>query len=340
MNSKLKLLAAFVASSGLITGVAVAASSPSVSTGGTSSRDQTSAVLHGTVNPNGASTRYAFEFGLTNTYGGTTATTTLAAGTKTVTVTTTASGLIPGTAYHYRLVASNSSGTTVGQDRTFTTSGNPPPNVATGPASQLSTSGATVSGIINPQGSRTSYYFQYGLTNAYGSQTFEGTIAPSRNILAVTAALTGLQSGTWFHYRLVAVHSVGPASYGADQMFFTFPSPRPKPRLPLTIKPVRTSKRPFTFTTTGKLVPPSWIPQPQACFEGVYVRFFLGKRQISFQNVQVQPNCTFSAKTVFRRLPGRGKPTRTVKLTVRYHFRGNPYLAPFDPAPRTVTLVG
>jgi hypothetical protein len=197
-----------------------------------------------------------------------------------------------------------------------------------------------VSGIINPQGSRTTYFFQYGLTGLYGSQTAPGTVPPGRNILAVTAALAGLQSGKWFHYRLVAVHSVGPAIYGNDMTFFTYPNPRPKPRLPLTIKPLRTSKRPFTFITTGKLVPPSWIPQPLACFEGVYVRFYLGKRQISFQNVQVQPNCTFSAKTVFRRLPGTGRPNRTVRLTVRYHFRGNPYLAPFNPAARTVTLVG
>src|SRR5262249_20983190 len=42
--------------------------------------------------------------------------------------------LKPGTTYHYRLVARNSAGTTLGADRTFTAPADAKPLVATGPA--------------------------------------------------------------------------------------------------------------------------------------------------------------------------------------------------------------
>jgi hypothetical protein len=47
-------------------------------------------------------------------------------GTKAVAVQVTASGLLPGTVYHYRLTATSRFGTTIGADRTFKTAGHPP----------------------------------------------------------------------------------------------------------------------------------------------------------------------------------------------------------------------
>ncbi len=340
MHRKLKLLGVLLATSAFVTGVAVAATSPSVSTGGTTSRTNTSAVLHASVNPNGDSTHYGFQWGLTKTYGVLSSARTLAAGTKPVAVTATAGKLIPGTVYHYRVIASNRYGAGLGQDRTFKTTGNPPPGATTGPASQITSSGATVSGVINPNGDKTVYDFQYGLTGLYGSQTFSQTVPAGGSPVTVTSTLAGLSSGTWFHYRLVAVHPDGQTTPGVDATFFTYPSPRPNPRVTMTVRPHRTSKRPFTFATAGKVTGPSWIPQPQSCFENVYVRYFLGKRQVSFQEVPLASNCTYSATTMFKGLPGRGKRHRTVRLSVQVHFRGNPYLAPTDTKSQTVTLVG
>jgi hypothetical protein len=48
---------------------AVAASSPTVVTSTATHVGQTSAVLNGTVNPNGSSTTYFFQWGLTTAYG-------------------------------------------------------------------------------------------------------------------------------------------------------------------------------------------------------------------------------------------------------------------------------
>lgn len=70
--------------------------------------------------PSGNPTSYRFEFGTTTAYGQTTAT--LYAGAQTATlVSRVVSGLSAGTTYHYRVVATNSTGTVAGADRTFAT---------------------------------------------------------------------------------------------------------------------------------------------------------------------------------------------------------------------------
>ena len=71
--------------------------------------------------PNGVATGVHFEYGPTTAYGSTTPPTRVGAGTSIVPVTTPVTGLSPGTTYHARVVATNSAGTTNGEDVTFTT---------------------------------------------------------------------------------------------------------------------------------------------------------------------------------------------------------------------------
>ena len=168
MRGRLQVLAAVGLASAGISAVATAASSPAVSTGPTTNVKDSSAVLHGIVNPNGSSTTYYFQWGLTSGYGVNGPARGAGAGTKAVAVQQTAGGLIPGTTYHYRLVATNQFGTTVGNDRTLRTAGHPPPGVATGPASNVNATGAILTGAINPSGGATSWWFQWGSTTGYG----------------------------------------------------------------------------------------------------------------------------------------------------------------------------
>lgn len=95
--------------------------SPSVTTLVPTAITMTSATLNGTVNPNGLSTTYHFEWGTTISYGNFTTTTSAGSGTSNVAVSTNISGLITGTPYHYRIVGVNSDGTTNGNDLSFTT---------------------------------------------------------------------------------------------------------------------------------------------------------------------------------------------------------------------------
>ena len=164
-------------------------------------------MLNGSINPGGAATTYHFEWGLTTAYGVSSKVETLASGTTSVAVKATVTGLLPGTTYHYRIDASNASGTVVGADRTFKTLGTSPPGVSTGPGATLGPFSATVTGLVNPAGANTTWYVQYGLTSAYTVQTLGGTVPIGTTTVTVSQTLTGLQPGVTFHYRFVAVHN-------------------------------------------------------------------------------------------------------------------------------------
>jgi hypothetical protein len=79
--------------------------------------------LSGTVNPNNLDTTYTFEYGPTTSYGSQVPVTpkSIGAGTSAVAVSEALSGLSPKTTYHYRLVATNAEGSTLGADQTLTT---------------------------------------------------------------------------------------------------------------------------------------------------------------------------------------------------------------------------
>ena len=94
---------------------------PTVATGAATSVKQSSAVLNGTVTPNGSNSEWYFAYGTTTAYGEKTSTKTVTAGQGTRSVSATVSGLASGTAYHYKLVAGNSGGIGAGDDKAFTT---------------------------------------------------------------------------------------------------------------------------------------------------------------------------------------------------------------------------
>jgi len=84
--------------------------------------DSTSVTVTGTVNPNGLSTIVVFQYGMTTSYGSqVTAIQSPVIGTSEVGLSASITGLSPGTTYHYRVVATNSMGTTNGADKTFMT---------------------------------------------------------------------------------------------------------------------------------------------------------------------------------------------------------------------------
>jgi hypothetical protein len=96
---------------------------PRAATGGASHVLASSALLTGTVNPDGAETTYYFRYGPTNTYGLQTGTAALPAGTTKVKVGAPVTGLLRGGTYHFRLVAVNANGTAEGRDHQFKTRG-------------------------------------------------------------------------------------------------------------------------------------------------------------------------------------------------------------------------
>lgn len=336
MRRKIQILAAVVIGAAALAGAAGAATSPSVVTGGTSSVNQTTVTLHGTVNPNGSSTTYFFQWGPTNGYGDTGRTFSAGSGTAAKAVTDAIGGLTPGTTYHYRLVATNQFGTSAGADRTFTTAGPPPPGVTTGPATQLSQSGATLTGTVNPSHAVTTWWFNWGSTTSYGQETFKQTLSSTTTVENVAASLQGLLAPqTIYHYQLAASHGGAAPSYGADGTFMTYPSHRPFPGVRATTRPRRARQAPYVLTTTGSINPET-IPPQWGCQGNVTIRFFRGLRQVRFTLAGVQPNCTFSAQTVFSSLPRNSRPPVHLRVVIR--FIATPYLAGNRAAYEHVTL--
>lgn len=94
--------------------------------------------------------------------------------------------------------------------------------VTTGPAENVTTSSAKVTGTVNPGGAATTYHFEYGTTTSYGISTDPNDAGAGNADLGVSANLTGLTSQTTYHYRLVA----GGVN-GQDRTFKTGPNPRP-----------------------------------------------------------------------------------------------------------------
>jgi hypothetical protein len=119
---------------------------PDVATLAPSNVRASAASLQGTVNPNGSPTAYHFEYGTTTGYGSRLPANDASAGSGGVVkdVSQGVEGLSPNTVYHYRLVAENALGQTVGADRSFTTTA--AVSAAPGRAYELVTPAAKASG--------------------------------------------------------------------------------------------------------------------------------------------------------------------------------------------------
>ncbi|HWY17572.1 MAG TPA: NHL repeat-containing protein [Solirubrobacteraceae bacterium] len=131
-------------------------------------------------------------------------------------VTLEATGLQPGTPYHYRLFAQTENtaktetrtsieGPHAGPEGQFTTAPAPLPQASTGPAGAVGATTALISGSVNPDGLPATYAFELGVYQ--GGETSYGIVtsasAGSGTIpVQETLALSGLQPGTSYAYRI------------------------------------------------------------------------------------------------------------------------------------------
>jgi hypothetical protein len=199
---------------------------PSASTGSATSVGQATATLTGTVNPSGAATTYHFEYGTSTDYGLRTAETSAGSGTSDAAVSAPVSGLTSDTTYHFRIVATNPAGVTLGADATLRTAAAPrPPGASTGGVRNVQPAGATLTGTVYPHGQATTYHFEYGTTKAYGAQTAESDAGAAGSGVRASAAIGGLRPHTTYHYRLVATSASGIAR-GGDHSFTTLRLPQ------------------------------------------------------------------------------------------------------------------
>jgi len=192
---------------------------PDATLGSASAVTSTTAVLNATVNPHGRSATWLFNWGTTTAYGSHTSQASTAASSSDLPVAATLSGLIPNQTYHYQLVATTLSGVATTSDGTFTTPGTAPV-VTTGSAYWTYQTQALVAGTLNARNAGTAYWFEYGPTIAYGSETDELPLDGGVKAVPVYGNISGLSSHTTYHFRLVAENAFG-TTYGPDRAFTT-----------------------------------------------------------------------------------------------------------------------
>ncbi len=183
---------------------------------------QTHATLKATINPDGRETAYDFEYGETESYGASTPPGDLGPGEVPVSGTAELSGLKVDTTYHYRVVASNEcevhkTCTAYGLDQTFTT-------VAAVLVEGLSVSdvagtSTTLKAQVDPLGTDTNAYFQYGTVSCATSPASctDVPLSPGVDVgsaegyQALSIHLQSLTPSTTYYYRVIATNALGTA---------------------------------------------------------------------------------------------------------------------------------
>lgn len=221
------VVAALTALTTTAIGFAAALSAPSATTGPVSTVAGTTATVTGTVSPGGESTTWYVDYGTTTTYGKKTTSKSAGSGTSGVSVSADLTSLSPSTTYHYRVTATNGSGTAHGADGIVTTLSLPAPTVSTSDANEIGPFNARLHGSVNPNGRSTTWYFEYGKTASYGSTTSTQSAGSGTSSQSVSVLVQGLEAGVTYHFRLAATSDAG-TSRSSDRTFVTDAPPAVK----------------------------------------------------------------------------------------------------------------
>jgi hypothetical protein len=82
------------------------------------------------------------------------------------------------------------------------------PTVSTSSAGGVSETNAVLQGQVNPNGSPTSYWFEYGATQSLGSRTSVQAGGVSNSSSSVVAPISGLTKESTYYFRVVVKTSM------------------------------------------------------------------------------------------------------------------------------------
>lgn len=190
-----------------------------------------SAVMSAKINPENANTTYRFQYGACpelDSCAELGETESLKAATYgKIGATLEATAMRQGTPYRYRLVAKSVGGEAKGPEAELRTADTPKVQAITGEANAIEATGAVVSGMVNPDGQAAGYTFELGVyagTDTQFGVVFSGSAGEGASFVTETLALTGLQPGTEYAYRIAAANGYGAAA-GAVSRFTTAGAP-------------------------------------------------------------------------------------------------------------------
>ena len=178
----------------------------------------TSAILNALVYPLGVTTTLYFEYGTNTAYG---------LLSDSVTLTTNlnlqqaigipVTNLLADVLYHFRAVASNSTGIYYGGDLAFLAHTGPPAYAATLPATLITGASAQLNGMATPNSLASTAWFQWGTNLLYGNSSAPVAVGAGVNVVYTNTLISGLLTNVAYHFRLVVSNAMS-VVYGFDQV--------------------------------------------------------------------------------------------------------------------------
>jgi hypothetical protein len=130
-----------------------------------------------------------------------------------------------------------------------------PPAVLTEKAEPISTVSSRLNGLVNPNGSATDVWFEWGTTTAYGSETTPQSLSTGSSTVPVSDDLSGLAENSTYYYRVVGKNANG-TMYGPPQAFtpHSVTAVAEHPSRPMISALYQNFPNPFNPTTNFKYV--------------------------------------------------------------------------------------
>jgi phosphodiesterase/alkaline phosphatase D-like protein len=183
------------------------------------------AVVAGRVNPNGALTTYIYEYGDTTAMNNSTSAQTLGSGYGSINAPAYITGLKANTLYYFRLSAQNTFGGVHGAMYSFMTNSTPPtpaiaPSATTNSASGISRTTANLNAQVNPKGSETTFWFEYGQNTNFANDTVSKVLSSSNTLSSVSVSVANLAPATKYYFRINAQNRFGTVN-GATMTLIT-----------------------------------------------------------------------------------------------------------------------
>jgi phosphodiesterase/alkaline phosphatase D-like protein len=190
-------------------------SAPTAVTSPDTTAFDTSAIVTGTIVPNGVFTSYWFEYGLSTDMDKRTNVQIIGSGYSSLPSPGYITGLTKNTKYYYRLVAQNEFSKVMGSTYTFETTNNG--QVQTGSVPTIKTVGVTtvtntqasLNGEVSANNAPTQYWFEYGKTSNLGSITGLQTVGSASVKIPVSSSISNLDPDTTYFFRLNAQNQFG-----------------------------------------------------------------------------------------------------------------------------------
>jgi hypothetical protein len=174
------------------------------------------ALFNGHLLLNAVETSFSFDYNTTGecTGGSSTMIATAGIGATSTPVSSEATELVPNTLYTVCMITTNAFGSETGAPVTFKTP-IAAPTISAESTTEVTGTSAKLTAEVNPGGEETTYHFEYDIT-PYTSPEAHGTLTPKTPLLAsdntlhpANTTITGLTTGTTYHYRLVAENAAG-----------------------------------------------------------------------------------------------------------------------------------